>query len=47
MLKYSQNLNMLKILLETGNKKVVERSERDSFWGGYLEGSKKDKESKR
>lgn len=40
MLKYSQNLNMLKILLETGNKKVVERSERDSFWGGYLEGSK-------
>ena len=29
MLKYSQNLNMLKILLETGNKKVVERSERE------------------
>lgn len=38
--KFSQNLDMLKVLMETGDKKLVERSEKDPYWGGFLEGSK-------
>lgn len=37
--KFSQHLDMLKILIETGDKKLVERSEKDPYWGGLLEGS--------
>ena len=37
--KFSQHLNFLKVLLDTGNYKLVERSPKDSFWGGLLPGS--------
>ena len=37
--KFSQNLNMLKVLLDTGNFKLVERSPRDPYWGGLLPNS--------
>jgi ribA/ribD-fused uncharacterized protein len=39
MFKFSQNLNMLKVLLDTGNYTLVERSPRDPFWGGLLPNS--------
>lgn len=39
MFKFSQHFDMLKILLETKGKKLIERSERDSYWGGFLPNS--------
>lgn len=38
--KFSQNKDLLERLLETGNSKLVERSEKDPYWGGYLPDSK-------
>jgi len=40
MLKFSQNLDLLKRLLETGNKRLVEESYKDPYWGGMLPDSK-------
>lgn len=34
--KFSQNKDLLERLLQTGNKKLVERSDKDSYWGGLL-----------
>jgi predicted NAD-dependent protein-ADP-ribosyltransferase YbiA (DUF1768 family) len=39
MFKFSQHKNILKLLLETGDKKIVERSPRDPYWGGMLPNS--------
>ena len=38
--KFSQNIDMLKILLSTKGKTLIERSERDPYWGGFLPDSK-------
>lgn len=40
MLKFSQNVDLLKRLLETGEKKLVEESYKDPYWGGMLPDSK-------
>lgn len=40
MLKFSQNLDLLKRLLETGEKRLVEESYKDPYWGGMLPDSK-------
>lgn len=39
MFKFSQHKDILKLLLETGNKNIVERSPRDPYWGGMLPNS--------
>ena len=39
-LKFSQNVDLLKRLLETGNKRLVEESYKDPYWGGMLPDSK-------
>lgn len=39
MFKFSQHRDMLKGLLETKGKKLIERSESDSYWGGFLPNS--------
>lgn len=39
MFKFSQHKNILKLLLETGDKNIVERSPRDPYWGGMLPNS--------
>lgn len=38
--KFSQNVDLLKQLLETGNKRLVEESYKDPYWGGMLPDSK-------
>jgi predicted NAD-dependent protein-ADP-ribosyltransferase YbiA (DUF1768 family) len=38
--KFSQNRDLLERLMLTGDKKLVERSLRDLYWGGYLPNSK-------
>lgn len=40
MFKFSQNIDLLKRLLETGNKRLVEESYKDPYWGGMLPDSK-------
>ena len=40
MLKFSQNVDLLKRLLETGEKRLVEESYKDPYWGGMLPDSK-------
>lgn len=40
MLKFSQNVDLLKRLLETGEKRLVEESYKDPYWGGMLPESK-------
>jgi predicted NAD-dependent protein-ADP-ribosyltransferase YbiA (DUF1768 family) len=37
--KYSQNKNLLEVLLSTGNAKLVESSNKDAYWGGILPNS--------
>ena len=37
--KFSQHKDMLKVLISTGDKKLVERSEKDPYWGGLLPNS--------
>lgn len=37
--KFSQNRDMLERLVATGNAKLVERSDRDPYWGGLLPNS--------
>ncbi len=37
--KFNQNRNLIDGLLSTGKAKLVERSERDSYWGGLLPNS--------
>jgi predicted NAD-dependent protein-ADP-ribosyltransferase YbiA (DUF1768 family) len=39
-LKFSQNKDMLDKLLETGNARLVEASQKDPYWGGMLPDSK-------
>jgi predicted NAD-dependent protein-ADP-ribosyltransferase YbiA (DUF1768 family) len=38
--KFSQNPDLLKRLLETGDAKLVEDSNKDPYWGGVLPDSK-------
>ena len=38
--KFSQNKDLLEKLLKTGNSRLVEKSFKDPYWGGMLEGSK-------
>jgi GTP cyclohydrolase II len=38
--KFSQNPDMLKKLLDTGDAKLVEASQKDPYWGGLLPDSK-------
>ena len=38
--KFEQNPDLLDKLLKTGNKKLVEDSSKDAYWGGVLEGSR-------
>jgi len=37
--KFDQNRHLIDELLKTGNAKLVERSERDAYWGGFLPNS--------
>lgn len=37
--KYSQNIDLLKKLLSTGDKVLIEESEKDAYWGGLTKGS--------
>lgn len=37
--KFSQNLELLKNLLITGNAILIEESKKDAYWGGLIEGS--------
>ena len=37
--KFSQNKDLLDRLMLTGNKKLVERSPKDPYWGGLLPNS--------
>lgn len=37
--KFSQHKDLLKLLIETGNAKLVEDSYTDSYWGGSILGS--------
>jgi predicted NAD-dependent protein-ADP-ribosyltransferase YbiA (DUF1768 family) len=39
MYKYSQNRGMFDYLMATGNKRLVEESYQDPYWGGMLPGS--------
>ena len=34
--KFDQNRNLIAPLLHTGNAKLVERSDKDAYWGGLL-----------
>ena len=36
MFKFSQNKNMLDVLLETGDKRLAEESYQDLYWAGML-----------
>jgi predicted NAD-dependent protein-ADP-ribosyltransferase YbiA (DUF1768 family) len=38
--KFSQNRHLLDELMKTGNSKLVERSPKDPYWGGFLPDSK-------
>jgi predicted NAD-dependent protein-ADP-ribosyltransferase YbiA (DUF1768 family) len=38
--KFSQNPDLLKKLIDTGDAKLVEASDRDAYWGGILPDSK-------
>ena len=38
--KFSQNIDMLNALVATKGFKLVERSEKDDYWGGFLPNSK-------
>ena len=38
--KFEQHPDLLQKLLETGNARLVEDSDKDSYWGGILEGSR-------
>jgi ribA/ribD-fused uncharacterized protein len=38
--KFSQNRDLLERLLQTGDKKLVEASPKDPYWGGLLPDSK-------
>jgi len=40
MYKFSQNKGMLNRLMESGNKRLVEKSYTDPYWGGMLPDSK-------
>lgn len=34
--KFSQNRNLIDVLLDTGDAKLIERSPKDPYWGGLL-----------
>ena len=38
--KFSQNKDLLERLLQTGDSKLVEASNKDAYWGGMLPDSK-------